>query len=213
MTKIYIDIETLPSGRMPGLDEMQAPKNYKDEKKIQAWKEDKQEDVWRKEALVSHQGRILCIGYAINDQDACCLYDGLPDEEIVMIELDNVLHQFKDVQFVGKSTSFDVLFIYQRALKYRCLNILQHLNPRQKRNIFDITYEFGNWVDYRYMVSLDNMAKFFNLPSSKGEVTGANVFDHWRMGNHSKILKYCIADVELTRQLFLLMDVSDDVEI
>ena len=66
--KIFIDIETIPSETMPSLDDLQAPANYKDEAKIKAWKEANQVEAWKKQALNSMQGRIICIGWSWNGE-------------------------------------------------------------------------------------------------------------------------------------------------
>ncbi len=208
MTKIFVDIETLPGPVMPGLDKIEAPKNYKNPEKIRIYKVENQEKLWRKEALTSHKGIILCIGFAFGDGEVECLYNGAPDEQEIMIELDSRLKYIADnLVWIGKSTAFDCLFLYQRAVKYRCLNILDHLNPvlKLRHNIIDITNLFGQWLDYRYMVSLDDMAAFFGLESSKSIMTGAHVFSNWQAGNHKMIQQYNKADVELTRQLYNLL--------
>ena len=203
MTQLFVDIETLPGPTMPNLDDIAAPKNYKNAEKILAYKEDNQEKLWKKEALLSHKGRILCIGYAINDEPVQCLYDGWSDEEALMKKFNTALSSIHDnVDWIGKSTQFDCMFLYQRAVKYKCASVLAHLNPTTRQNIKDITWDFGRFLDYRYMVSLDDMAHFFNVESSKEIMRGSEVFDYWMAGKHALIEKYNKADVELTRILY-----------
>jgi predicted PolB exonuclease-like 3'-5' exonuclease len=195
MNCLYIDIETIPSDRMPDVSDIEAPSNYKDQLKIKAYKEDKQFDEWKKEALVSHKGRILCIGYALNDEPVQILTG---TEEEIMFGFDAIYgSQFKYI--VGHNVaSFDLKWIYQRAIKYglQCRRSL----PTKKDGVFDTMTMWGG-LDWKDMTSLANIATFLGLPYKK-EMSGSSVFDLWQANKLGMIYDYCKNDVEIVREIF-----------
>ena len=194
MINIFIDIETIPSEVKPSLDEIKAPANYKDEAKILAYKIDNQEEEWKKQALLSHAGRIICIGYALNDDPAQIISGS---EREITLKFSEILSENKNKMkyFIGHNIrAFDLKFLQHRLWKYGSSERF----PRGKYsgNILDTMVEFG-CNDYRDMTSLSNVAKFFDLPAKAGK--GSDVFDWWQKGELDTIYEYCKGDVELVR--------------
>lgn len=197
---IFIDIETLPSGTYPSVDEIDVPKNYKNPETIQKYIENNIEKIYKRQALDSTQGRVLCIGIAVNGGDPAVIVGD--SEEHLFLKLDALL-VLSDYQWIAHNAKFDLLWLYQRAIKYNCRKLFKMINPeRYKGNIIDTIDLLGGCVDYTYKISLDNAAQFLNLETSKGDVHGANIYDNWMAGNHAEIFKYCKDDVRLLREIF-----------
>ena len=199
---LFIDIETLPSDEMPSLDEIKAPGNYKDPAKIQAYKEDNQIELWRKEALISHKGKILCLAYAVNDDEPTVL-TGTELEIMTSFNdflkgLDHTVHQ---ILWVGHNVIFDLKFIKQRGWKFGLKEVARHTPSSRDKNIFD-TMKVFTLDEYNNFISLDNCCKFLGIESSKGDLDGSKVFDYHQAGRDDEIYEYCAKDVSVSRKLY-----------
>ena len=75
---IYFDIETIPTQSEHLKNHVQTnltpPANYKKQETIDAWIEENRDLAYRKTALNGGFGQIVCIGYAINDNDVRTIY-------------------------------------------------------------------------------------------------------------------------------------------
>lgn len=200
---IFIDIETVPSESMPSIEEIEVPKTIKKPESIQKYKTDpdKIEEQYHKESLQSHKGRILCIGIAINNSEPAVIV-GKTEEQIIK-SLDKVIGKYRRINWIGFYVKFDLLWIYQRAIKYRCKNIIESINTnRYEGNIIDIIHLMGGCIDYKYRISLDKTLKFLGLESSKKGIDGSLVFQFWKEEKIDEILNYCKDDVKVTRDIY-----------
>ncbi len=216
MPELFIDIETLPGPTRPDPSEIEAPKNYKDPAKIEAYQQEKVEEVYRAQALDSMKGQVLAIGYALDDGPIECLIQGLdeifsePDlleafQERLFAEIKNPLI----LDWVGHNLrTFDLAWIWRRALKYR-LFPLANLIPRGRYNkrVVD-TLEL--WAaDFKDRVSLDALARFLGLEGKPDGIDGGQVFDFFQAGRLEEIREYCRQDVALTRDVYTILTGED----
>lgn len=119
------------------------------------------------------------------------------------------------MRFVGHNIwSFDLPFIYQRS-------IINGVKPRtdisfaRYRNIpiYDTMLEWSLW-NFDKVQKLDTLAKVLGFPTSKDEMDGSMVWDFYKKGRIEEINKYCMKDVELTRQVYkkMIFEEIEDLE-
>lgn len=201
---VYLDIETLPSPNPPTLETIKAPANYKDPAKIQQYQQEKQEEEWRREALDSMKGSILCIGYQIDDDAPRCFMSGLDevgDESDLLRNFENAVIEEcgRDrpewVAFNGHG--FDMPWIWRKAIKYGLEFLPSMINfDRYRGNIID---PMRLWCphDYRGFVKLGDLAAYLGIGVKTEGFDGSMVFDAWREGRLEEIAAYCRDDVQL----------------
>jgi predicted PolB exonuclease-like 3'-5' exonuclease len=201
--KIFIDIETIPSETMPKLEDIKAPANYKDEAKIKAYREENQLEIYKKQALDSMQGRIICIGVGHENNIQTITADN-DDEAAIVIAFSNLIWsiflQIRETpHFVGWNIgSFDLPWLWRKAVQYN-LPELRRLIPKDNRNLY--TDLMKVWAsDYKDYVSLSNCAKFLGI--EHGTDSGADVYDYWKAGEIDKIFEHCRQDIKTTMEVY-----------
>lgn len=202
--ELYFDIETVCSPNKPSLDEIEAPSNYKDADKIQAYKEANVDKLWRKQALDSMKAQVICISYAINDEPVITIMHD--NEEDVMKDFESVVGENPYAIFIGHNIlRFDIPFLWHRAVKYK-LPYLKSILPHERYDkamvrdtlsIFSVTsYGSDSWI------SLDTLAKFLGLPTK--EHHGSEIHDLYLAKDYDAIAKHCEDDVNLVRTIYKL---------
>ena len=228
---IYFDIETIPAQDPAAIQliradvekqkiAIQAPNNYKDQEKIDAYikaeveKLDAEFDAtYRKTSFDGGLGEICCIGYAIDDRPPVSIY-GVSEAYI----LNDFFGFLKDVYkqslqkrpiFIGHNiVNFDLRFLFQRSVMNNVqppMMIPFNAKPWDE-NIFDT---MTAWAGHGNRVSLDKLCKIFNIPMKGSEIgeeiDGSKVWDFYQAGRIEDIAKYCEGDVERTRQAYKRM--------
>ncbi len=208
---ITIDLETIPSPTRPAPSDIKAPANYKDPEKIAAYQAAGVEDEWRRQALHPLKGRILCIAWAIEDEEPRVIGPGDRDESGLVRAFATALYgampvnertyPLSSVRWIGHNVSeFDLVWLKLRALKYRstwlagCINL-----DRYKGNFEDTMQLMGG---YRDKFSLDDACRFFGLGGKTEGLDGSKVCDFWQAGKYETIAAYCKDDVRLARALY-----------
>lgn len=199
----FIDIETIPSDTMPSLDDISAPANYKDPEKIKAYKEANQIEAWKKQALNSMQGRIICAGLfydgfynIITDQDN--------DEHTIIEHCSNSINSFinqirSPLVFVGWNiSSFDLPWIWRKSIQYNLPNLRKAIQRDNRSAYIDLMKVWA--ADYKDYVSLDSCAKFLGIPHNTDN--GSSVFDWWQKGEIDKIAEHCKTDIQTTVEIY-----------
>ena len=195
---LYFDIETLPAGKEqePVIKQMYA--QYRGQRFGGAIKN--YDEFLRSTSFDGAFGRILCIGYAIDGEPAQVLKND--NEKTILKEFWGLVE--KADLFIGHNVfDFDFPFIYQRSIVHQ-VKPSRLIPMRRYTNdvVFDTYHEWTMWSRAHSKGSLDRLAKAFGLPSSKDGIDGSQVYDFYRAGKSEEIFKYCMRDVELTRQVY-----------
>ena len=199
MNKLFFDIETIPSA------EEHREVHIEIIQKLNSKKNKTVEEIHLDTSFEGTFGRICCIGIIKEG------LKGITKKEVFLGTEKEILTQFwktaVDVQqFVGHNIwNFDLPFIYKRS-------IINGVKPRwdisfaRYRNIpiYDTQQEWELW-GYQKAQKLDTLAKVLGLPTSKDEMDGSMVWKYYQEGRIDEICKYCMKDVELTRQVYYKM--------
>jgi len=203
MNKMVLDIETIPaSGRdLPKLKELF--EHAKEKYAKRGTKYTKKFDEFVECTNFSGTfGQILCIAYAINDEETKIL---IGNEEKILTDFWQLAKNI-DI-FIGHNVmDFDLRFIYQRSIIYRVKPTRELSFARYRNNpIYDTLREWQKWGGGGGLDSLDALAKAFDLPTSKQGIDGSQVYNFYKAGRLEEIYKYCKADVDLTRKVYYRM--------
>lgn len=196
--KLFLDIETLPAAG----ESMEIVKRLWEEQKkkntLPQREEKTFEGFFRNTSFQGEFGRILCIGYAVDDKPVECL---VGDEKEILQKFWGLA---KDASlFVGHNVmEFDLRFIYKRSV---ILNVRpsRELNFARYRSepIFDTMKEWEKWGAQG--VSLHKLSLALGITSPKEEgIDGSKVYDYFLAGKTDEIAKYCMRDVEATRKVY-----------
>lgn len=196
-TTLYLDIKTLPAAdeSREALAYLYARKCEKAERNGQE-PEDFEQFV-RNTALDGAFGRLLCIGYALDDGPTQAL---VGEEREMLAAFWTLAHGVH--LFVGHNVmEFDLPFLYQRS-------VVQRVRPSVKLNfaryrsapIYDTMHEWTHWG--RTRVGLEHLALALGLPTPKTGIDGSQVFAFYQAGRVEEIVAYCQRDVETTRAVY-----------
>lgn len=217
MPFITLDIETLPTDR-PDVIEMlaasiKAPGQYKKPESIDQWmaenKTKELDELHRKTALDGAFGRVCCIGVAI-DYDEPGAFVG-PEGQMLndfSDYLDSLGGDKYTTLFIGHNiVAFDLRFLVQRYIVngIKVPFLLKHAataKPWDSGTVFDTMCQ---WAGVGNRISLDKLCMALSIPTPKGGITGATVYDEWLKGNIEGIADYCKRDVDATREVFRRM--------
>ena len=196
---LFFDIETIPAEveKHKILREIHS-KKVADGKRVSA----KFEEYLKATSFDGAFGRIICIGYAIDDEPADVFCSA---EKEMLTDFWKVAANVK--LFIGfNNMDFDLRFIYQRSIINGVMPT-QNLSFARYRSdpIYDIMWEWRKWAKDP-PVSLDDLAKALGIASSKGgEIEGKNVWEAYQKGRIGQICDYCKKDVEVTRAIYRKM--------
>lgn len=199
MAIVYCDIETIPGEKMPSVDLVKAPAQMKKRETIEKWLaengEAEREALWRKESFVPEQGRIICIGIAIDDGKPFAVdtvedfYESIPNNVDLFVG-----HNFR---------AFDAPFIYKHAIRSGInVKIGQRFRFNKFRGNIADTMELWGCDVWGSKTKLDTIARFLGVGHKTDGIDGSRVFDYWRDGRVDEIKSYCCDDVELTRAVY-----------
>lgn len=203
MNKLFFDIETIPSA------EEHREIHVEIIKKLGSKKNKTVEEIHEETSFEGTFGRICCIG-VIKEGPEGIIQKGVfkGTEKEILTEFWKVAADVQ--QFIGHNIwNFDFPFIYKRS-------IINEVRPRldisfaRYRNIpiYDTQQEWELW-GYQKAQKLDTLAKVLGFPTSKDEMDGSMVWKYYKEGKIEDICKYCMKDVELTRQVYYKMTFED----
>ncbi len=193
--KLFLDIETIPAGK----------ESFPELKILHGKKKDKEKDFEQYLINTSFDGafgRILCIGYAADNEPAQIIYE--EGGEKAMLQKFWDIARYADL-FIGHNVmDFDLRFIYQRSIVNGVRppeNLLNLPFARYRNNpIFDTMKEWVKWANLS--VGLEHIALALNIPTPKDGIDGSQVWDFYKKGKIGDILEYCKRDVETTRAVY-----------
>jgi predicted PolB exonuclease-like 3'-5' exonuclease len=212
---LYLDIETIPSIEPKEEDakDITAPASYKKPEVIEKYINDKKasyvKDEIKKRSVSIYDNRIICLGYAFDDDEPASIVGG-SEEEILRKFEDVVLEYCKanggspeGATLIGHNIkAFDAPSIFLKACKYK-LATLQSMFYFGRKDMID-TMVLGSYFKYGAMVSMDNLCRFFGIEGKSG-MDGSKVYPAWKEGRIEDIAEYCRDDVKKTRQLEKLL--------
>lgn len=206
--KIYCDIETIPSETRPDPSEIQAPANYRDPAKIQAYQLEKVEEAFRKQAFDSMVGRLAVVGWAIEDEDPRSITLGVDveDEAGLLAMFENEVLECRGgeaITWVGHNfQSFDGVWLRRKGIKHGLGHLPSLINLDRYRGNVEDTMLIWSPHDPRDRVGLDKLARFLGQGAKTEGIDGSKVWDFWQEGRLDEVAAYCRADVALTRSIF-----------
>lgn len=210
MRKIFLDIETLPPDEETG----------EAIRKLQTC-EDKE---FRDLALKAEKGRVLTIGVII-EEDGTKTVQGLfgRDAETGRFHLDEAralrsfwnyigpIRERRDLLIGHNILDFDLPFLLKRSIINRIKPAVISFRRYQDRPIYDTMWQWSLW---RYRISLGEVAETLGLCSPKtDEIDGSKAYDHFLAGRHEEIARYCMRDVECTREIYYRLKTENTPEL
>lgn len=113
----------------------------------------------------------------------------------------DVMDADRIITFNGRA--FDAPWIFLRSLVHGVTATRNLMPPRYSTNFHvDLADQLAFYGAVRHY-ALAFWCKTLGIPSSKTDVSGKDVPQLFRNGEHERIARYCIADVRATRTLFL----------
>ena len=212
--KLFLDIETVPAGDKPTLDQLKVPGTMSKPETIQKWKDDTEarkedlEDIYRKRALSYLEGRVLCIAFAIGDAPVEGILND--NEEQLFKDFEATLGKHDGIYrsaptIIGHNLRlFDAPYLFLRSCRYGCHNLISIFSP-PNYDFFKDTMRMVCLTDFRGMVSLEDACNFFNIPTSKDKMKGSEVYDNYLLKNYDEIMSYCKEDVRCVRDLYRVL--------
>ena len=200
MNKFFLDIETIPveKEKHPVLKEVY-DRALSDGKKPGTF-----EEYVLQTSFDGAFGRIICLGWAVNDEKI----QSMSGNEKKILEKFWELSRNTDL-FIGFNLlDFDLRFIYQRSVIVGVKTSEISLAYYRNNPVFDVMWEWTKWK--KPTTKLDTLAKALGLESSKGgSIEGKDVAQAFEDGRIKEICEYCEKDVELTRKIYKRLTFSD----
>lgn len=224
MKVITLDIETIPTQKPGALEEFRAniqpPGNISKPESISKWMQENAasaaEEKFRKTACDGTQGEIVCIGWAIDEYPAQCIfrdYKTETEDKMLTAWFNRISHELSDSNGGYKPPSlvvghnvlgFDLRFIYQRAV----INQVRPSFPlRQDARyngefVFDTMLAWGGWGN---RIGLATICDALGVTVKSGGIDGSKVWDAVQEGRIQEVADYCKEDVEATREVYWRM--------
>ena len=228
----YVDVETLPATDtfdfvfdelQPTLDDVPFSGSIKDETKQAEWRRNKLQSMiveWEdkkakayekakeehhKTGVVTYQGRIFCISYALGDGEIKTVDRRMGEKEMLMAFYEDI-KLYRIINFVGRRVQeFDLLFILQASFRNGLWELankirVDHGNARYRD--VDIAELACGGLVWKYNISLHNICLLLGIPTSKDEMDGSEVYDYYLQGRFDEIRRYCERDVDRTRRIY-----------
>lgn len=212
---LFLDIETVPA--QPAFTDLDEQLQQLWERKSSYFRSSDQtaEEVYTRAGIYAEFGKIVCISVGHvsqrNNQRVLRIksfYDD--DERKLLLGFNELLH----TKFSGakhylcghNGKEFDFPYIARRNLVNGLPNPALLDTPGKKPwevNHLD-TLELWKFGDIKHYTSLELLAKIFQLPTPKNDISGADVGRvYYQENDLERIARYCEGDVVTTVQLFL----------
>jgi DNA polymerase elongation subunit (family B) len=224
---LFLDIETISA--QEHYDDVSDSMKHHWHRKASYFKFDEPKDIsevyFEKAGIYAEFGRVICIGFGgfIEDSKGKLIFKaktiGGDSEKELLNEFSEVLanHKAKGnlILCAHNGKEFDFPYLCRRFL-VNGLILPEPLRIAGRKpweiNHLD-TLELWKFGDYKHYTSLDLLASLFDIPSSKSEISGANVNKTFYSDNDlPKIMRYCTQDVVVLAQLYLKMNALPTLE-
>lgn len=206
---LFLDIETLPADWTDEQKDAAAreavPATHKKPETIDKWIAENRDEVHRKSAIDWRTCRVLCIGYAVDDDEPRCIYSETANPGAILDELDALLMRLgRPPVWVGHSIAgFDIPRLRLMAARDGHDVLRRIPSAKWSKRIVD-TQDRINGSDPRALghVRLADVAAYLGVQVKSDGMGGDKVYDAWLAGEHNKIRRYCMEDVDATREVF-----------
>ena len=181
---------------------------------LQAAHEATVDAAYRKTGLDGTFGQICVIGWALNDNDVstiwnhdwagserellesfyCALTDAIPS------------NMERATCVVGHNVAgFDLRYLAQRSIvnnvrPHRVIAAAAQAKPWEIERVYDTMIQWGG-TGARPGGSLDKLCRALSVPTPKGDITGATVWDAVQAGRIADVAAYCARDVAAVRSI------------
>lgn len=225
MTILTIDIETVPTQLAWVRDDIaatiKAPGTLKKPESIAEWERESKpaavEEAVQKTSFDGTYGQIVCIGWAIDDDDpqSEVVRDLSPDQERALLR--SVFSAWSRAASATRGTrptivahnavGFDIPFIWKRCIVHGIRP--PFFFPRDPKPWADTVFDtMTQWSGTKDKISLDRLCKALGLEGKAG-MTGADVWPAAQAGEWDRIAEYCRDDVRLHRAVWRRMTFAE----
>ena len=202
---VYFDCETTITDQDWAIEKLiesiGPPGNYKRPEAIEKWwiteGEAKKAEAIARTAVDTSLARIVCLGFAIEDEPVRTL---VGEEAQILSAFFEALEQGRYPRPIGHNIlGFDIPLVYHRA-------IINRITPHEAFHMHykpwgDGVYDTAKeWAGSRDYISLDKLCRLLGIPG-KGDITGADVPRLYAEGRIDEIADYCAEDVERVRAI------------
>jgi hypothetical protein len=226
MTTIYLDLETIGTDDTSVIaeiaDSIKPPGNISKPESIEKWMAENKKSAIDKAVgltgLDGGLGRIICIGFAINDEEPDSFSAPFKQDERAAIQ--GFFAEYKkasDLHYSGgvvdnppvvvghNVIGFDLRFLWQRCVVLGITHPTRFPFDRQQQNrgVYDTMLQWNPDRDKR--TSLDKLCKMLGVSSPKEKMSGADVWGFFKEGRINDIAEYCRADITATRECYKRM--------
>lgn len=168
---------------------------------------------YRKTGLDGSFGQVCVIGWALGDGKVNTLHH-ITDEAWLLHNFAAELGQairpadHSSTCIVGHNVSaFDLRFLVQRSIirgirPHPVIERAAMAKPWDLDKVYDTMMQWGG---LKAGGSLDKLCKALSIPSPKGDITGATVWDAIKAGRIEEVAAYCKRDVEAVRAIHARM--------
>jgi len=192
---IILDIETRSDKRLihTYLENLSAPKNYKDQAKIDEWLENKKAEVEKELAIDSDYAEIACIGVKIDDE---------PSKLVSLEDITDLIMKHNLITFNGKG--FDIPVLIKNALKQGktekdfAFSVLKEMKKRwNSQSHIDLMEVISDGKDWK---SLNTYLQIY-LGIKKTPID-------FNTCSQEELETHCLEDVENTYKLYKFFEPS-----
>lgn len=215
---VFIDLETIPAQpeeqvKAEIAKAIEAPATMSKSETIAEWhagigkyagvKDAAIEDIYRKTALDGSKGEIISIAFAVEDSEVVVHKRDGSEKELLVSALANLVAAIggKSPWFIGHNIGgFDLKFLFQRCVinQVNAKIDFKHYG-RHGSNFYDTMQA---WAGFGNRISQDNLCKALGIEGKPGDITGSNVWDHYKAGNIDRIAEYNADDVAKVRKIW-----------
>lgn len=222
---LFLDIETIPQKKEFGELSKRVQELWsKKSRFITTQEKPLPEDVYDRAGIYAEFGKIISIsvGYLVSNNIAKTLrikdFSG-HDETLLLQEfkalIDTKYKRKNIILCAHNGKEFDFPYIARRMVINEiklpeCLK-LSGKKPWEIQHID--TMEMWKFGDYKHYTSLELLATIFDIPTSKDDIDGSQVYNvYYRDNDLLRIAEYCKKDVAVLAQVYLRLKAYDKLK-
>jgi 3'-5' exonuclease len=196
---------------------------------LQAAHESTVDVAYRKTGLDGAFGQICVIGWALDNEPVSTLWNhDWASSEFELLEsfycalTDAIpVNMERATCVVGHNVAgFDLRYLAQRSIvnnirPHRVIAAAAQAKPWEIERVYDTMIQWGG-TGAKPGGSLDKLCRALSIPTPKGDITGATVWDAVQAGRIADVAAYCARDVDAVRAIhrrmtFQVVEQFDDV--